>query len=71
MKTLTIRSVLALSAVAMASALAAGCDKKEKQRDSEENTSSDAGASKASKVAADEPDLAKAMGSVASARANA
>ena len=71
MKTLTIRSVLALSAVAMASALAAGCDKKEKQRDSEENASGDAGASKASKVAADEPDLAKAMGSVASARANA
>jgi len=70
MKTLPMRSVLVLSAVALASALAAGCDKKEKQRDSEESSASDAGASKASKVAADEPDLARAMGSVASARAN-
>jgi hypothetical protein len=69
MKTPTIRSALALSAVALVSALALGCDKKEKP-DSEENRGSDAGASKASKVAADEPDLAKAMGSVASARAN-
>jgi hypothetical protein len=69
MKTPTIRSALALSAVALAGALALGCDKKEKQ-DSDENRASDAGASKASKVAADEPDLAKAMGSVASARAN-
>jgi hypothetical protein len=56
--------------VALASALSIGCDKKEKQRDSEENPASDAGANKASQVAADEPDLAKAMGSVAAARAN-
>src|SRR6188768_3496723 len=68
MKTPTMRSALVLSAVALASALAAGCDKEEKQRDSEGESVSDAGASKASKVAADEPDLAKAMGSVASAR---
>lgn len=48
-----------------------GCDKKEKERDSEsEKAVSDAGTSKASQVAADEPDLAKAMGSVAAARAN-
>ena len=73
MKTPTMRTALALSAVALASALLAGCDKKEKQRDSEESSASEANsskASKASKVAADEPDLAKAMGSVASARAN-
>ena len=70
MKTPTIRTALVLSAVTLASTLA-GCDKSEKQRSSEENPASDAGASKASKVAADEPDLAKAMGSVASARANA
>jgi hypothetical protein len=70
MKTPTIRSALALSAVALASALALGCDKKEKQ-DSEESHESDAGSSKASKVAAGEPDLAKAMGSVAAARSNA
>jgi hypothetical protein len=70
MKTPTMRSALVLSAVALASALALGCDKKEKQRDSEENSAGDAGASKANKVAAGEPDLAKAMGSVASARAN-
>jgi len=69
MKTPTMRSALVLSAVALASALALGCDKKEKQ-DSEESHASDAGTSKASKVAADEPDLAKAMGSVAAARAN-
>jgi hypothetical protein len=70
MKTPTMRSALALSAVALASALALGCDKKEKQRDSEDNSAADAGASKANKVAADEPDLAKAMGSVSAARAN-
>jgi len=71
MKTPTIRSALALSAVALAGALALGCDKKETQRDSEgENSASDAGTSKASKVAADEPDLAKAMGSVAAAKSN-
>ncbi|MEI9949655.1 MAG: hypothetical protein WDO74_11915 [Pseudomonadota bacterium] len=70
MKTPTISSALALSAVALASALAFGCDKKEKERDSGENSASDAGSSKASKVAADEPDLARAMGSVAAARAN-
>jgi len=70
MKTPTMRTALALSAVALASLLAEGCDKKEKQRDSEESSASDAGSSKASKVAADEPDLAKAMGSVAAARAN-
>ncbi|HEY0466382.1 MAG TPA: hypothetical protein VGC79_19365 [Polyangiaceae bacterium] len=71
MNTPTIRSALVLSAVALASALALGCDKKEKERDSEsEQPASDAGASKASQVAADEPDLAKAMGSVAAARAN-
>ncbi|HKO46898.1 MAG TPA: hypothetical protein VJV79_04205 [Polyangiaceae bacterium] len=63
-----MRSALVLSAVALASALASGCDKQEKQRDSE--NASDAGTSKASKVAADEPDLAKAMGSVAAARSN-
>lgn len=68
MKTPTMRSALVLSAVALASALASGCDKQEKQRDSE--NASDAGTSKASKVAADEPDLAKAMGSVAAARSN-
>ncbi|MEI9938136.1 MAG: hypothetical protein WDO69_13025 [Pseudomonadota bacterium] len=65
-----MRSALALSAVALASAFAFGCDKKEKQRDSEDNAASDAGSSKENKVAADEPDLAKAMGSVAAARAN-
>jgi hypothetical protein len=55
----------------LASALAFGCDKKEKQRDSEgDNSASDAGASKENKLGADEPDLAKAMGSVAAARAN-
>lgn len=70
MKTPTMRTALVLSAVALASTLAAGCDKKEKQRDSEENSKSDAGSSKASGVAADEPDLAKAMGSVAAARNN-
>jgi len=70
MKTPTMRSALVLSAVALASAFSSGCDKKEKQRDSEDNPASDAGASKASQVAADEPDLAKAMGSVAAARAN-
>jgi len=68
MKTPTIRSALVLSALALAGALASGCDKKEKQRDSEGESASDAGTSKASKVAADEPDLAKAMGSVDSAR---
>ena len=65
-----MRTALALSAVALVGTLAAGCDKHEKQRDSEESSASDAGSSKASKVAADEPDLAKAMGSVAAARAN-
>src|SRR6187402_2562506 len=70
MKTPMMRTALVLSAAALASALVAGCDNKEKPRDSEENSASDAGTSKASKVAADEPDLAKAMGSVASARAN-
>jgi hypothetical protein len=71
MKTPTIRSALVLSAVALASAFGVGCDKKEKQRDSEGETESDAGSSKANKVAADEPDLAKAMGSVAAARGSA
>src|SRR4051794_21034857 len=70
MKTSTKRSALVLSAIALASVLASGCDKKEKQRDEGSEGASDAGASKASKVAADEPDLAKAMGSVAAARAN-
>jgi len=71
MKTPTMRTALFLSAVAVASALACGCDKKETQRDSEQgNVASDAGVSKASQVAADEPDLAKAMGSVAAGRAN-
>jgi len=71
MMTPTKRSALVLSAVALASALAAGCDKKEKQRDSEgENTASDGASGKENKVAAGEPDLAKAMGSVAAARAN-
>jgi len=71
MKTPTMRSALVLSALALASTLALGCDKKEKQRDSEAEGASDAGTSKASKVAADEPDLAKAMGSVAAARSSA
>lgn len=70
MKTPTIRSALVLSAVTLASMLVLGCDKKEKQRDSESENASDAGSSQANKVAADEPDLAKAMGSVAAARAN-
>jgi len=71
MKTPTMRTALVLAAVAMASALALGCDKKETQRDSEQGSAtSDAGLSKASQVAADEPDLAKAMGSVAAGRAN-
>lgn len=71
MKTPTMRSALVLSAVALTSALVLGCDKKEKQRDSEGESASDAGTSKANQVAADEPDLAKAMGSVAAARASA
>ncbi|HET7543877.1 MAG TPA: hypothetical protein VFK05_28595, partial [Polyangiaceae bacterium] len=67
-----MRSSLALSAVALASTLAFACDKKENKRDSEgESAASDAGANKENKVAADEPDLARAMGSVAAARANA
>jgi len=72
MKTPTMRSALVLSAVALASALAPlGCDKKEKPRDSDEGSSAtDAGSSKENKVATDEPDLARAMGSVAAARAN-
>src|SRR6187551_3723359 len=71
MKTPTIRPALVLSAVALASAFAFGCDKKEKERDSEgEKAASDAGSSKANQVAADEPDLANAMKSVAAARAN-
>lgn len=68
MKTPMMKSALVLSAVALASVFAVGCDKKEKQRDSEGENASDAGTSKENKVAADEPDLAKAMGSVASAR---
>jgi len=70
MKTPT-SSALILSAVILASAFASGCDKKEKQHDSESENATDAGASKANKVAADEPDLAKAMGSVAAARGSA
>src|SRR4051812_51090 len=70
MKTPT-SSALILSAVVLASAFASGCDKKEKQHDSESENATDAGASKANKVAADEPDLAKAMGSVAAARGSA
>ncbi|HYP75461.1 MAG TPA: hypothetical protein VER12_05895 [Polyangiaceae bacterium] len=65
-----MRTALVLSAVALAGALTSGCDKKEKQRDSE-GESSDAGTSKTNQVAVDEPDLAKAMGSVAAARASA
>ena len=71
MKTPTMRSALALSAVALAGSLAFACDKKETKRDADgDNAASDAGA-KANKVAADEPDLARAMGSVAAARASA
>jgi len=66
-----MRSALVLSAVALASALGIGCEKKEKQRDSEGESASDAGTSKANQVAADEPDLAKAMGSVGAARPGA
>lgn len=68
MKTPTMKSALVLSAVALASALALGCDKKEKQRDSEGDNAADAGQNKPNNAASDEPDLAKAMGSVASAR---
>src|SRR6478609_3559423 len=68
MKAPMMRSALVLSAMALASALASGCDKKEKPRDSEAGSASDAGVSKASKAAADEPDLARAMGSVEAAR---
>jgi len=42
MKKPTMRTALVLSAVALAGALTSGCDKKEKQRDSE-GESSDAG----------------------------
>ena len=68
MKTPTIRSALVLSSVALLGSLALGCEKKEKPRDSED-TARDAGSGKESKVATDEPDLAKAMGSVGN-RAN-
>src|SRR4051812_12110885 len=71
MKSPSIRPALVLCAVALASALAFGCDKKEKEHDAEgEKAAADAGSSKASQVAADEPDLARAMNSVAAARAN-
>jgi len=70
MKTPTIGSALVLSAVALASTLVVACDKQEKQHNTESENASDAGVSKASKVAADEPDLAKAMGSVGAARSN-
>jgi len=70
MKTPTMRSALALSAVALASSLVFACDKKESKREGE-NATSDAGTNKPNSVAADEPDLAKAMGSVAAARAGA
>src|SRR4051794_8945487 len=70
MKTPKMRPALILSAVALSSTLIAGCDKQEKPRDSEQNSASDAGSSKAKQVGADEPDLAKAMGSVAAERTN-
>ena len=71
MKTPTMRTALVLSAASLLSALVLfGCDKKDAQKDSDEETAaSDAGAkTKVSNAETDEPDLAKALGSVAAAR---
>ena len=64
----TTRTALALSVANLLFSLLLGCDKKESQR-SEETPASDAGTAKASKAETDDPELARALGSVASARA--
>jgi hypothetical protein len=75
MKNPTLKTALALSVASLLAALALGCDKKDAQRDSEDQSAaSDAGpskASKASKADTDEPDLARALGSVSAARPGA
>jgi hypothetical protein len=66
----TLRTAVFLSIASLFGALTLGCDKKDGQRASEDqNASSDAGANKtkASKADTDEPDLARALGSVSAA----
>ena len=73
MKTPTMRTALVLSVASLLSALLLGCDKKETQRDSEDESAADAGKGKAkpSKAETDEPDLAAAMENVSADRAPA
>ncbi|MET0792337.1 MAG: hypothetical protein ABW061_12515 [Polyangiaceae bacterium] len=63
-----MRTALVLSVASLLSALLMGCDKKEAQRDSEDESAADAGKQKPSKAATDEPDLARAMEGVAADR---
>ena len=70
----TLRTAVFLCIASLFGALTLGCDKKDGQRESEDPSgSSDAGASKpkASKADTDEPDLARALGSVSAARTGA
>lgn len=60
-----------LCAATALSGLLPGCDKKESQRDSDEETKASDAGPKQSKAATDEPDLAKAMNSMAAARPTA
>jgi len=66
---LSTRSVLVLSAVSLLGALSVGCEKKDTKRNSDDEAHADAGP--VNKPASDDPELAKALGSVSAARPSA